>query len=185
MIIETPFKDCFIIKPAFFEDERGSFLLEYNKNQLKQLTGFEGEFVMGNQSISKYGVIRGLHLQKGEFAQAKLVRVIQGKILDVVVDVRINSKTFGKVFSTELSKENQKQILIPRGFLHGFSVLENDTIVTYRCDNYYNPLSEDGVIYNDKKLNIDWKLKNIEPIISNKDRKLKTFIEFKSNLDSI
>jgi dTDP-4-dehydrorhamnose 3,5-epimerase len=178
MIIETPFKDCFIIKPAFFEDERGSFLLEYNKNQLKQLIGFEGEFVMGNQSISKYGVIRGLHLQKGEFAQAKLVRVIQGKILDVVVDVRINSKTFGKVFSTELSKENQKQILIPRGFLHGFSVLENDTIVAYRCDNYYNPLSEDGVIYNDKKLNIDWKIPKDKIILSKKDMQLKQFDKF-------
>lgn len=178
MIIETPFKDCFIIKPAFFEDERGSFLLEYNKNQLKQLTGFEGEFVMGNQSISKYGVIRGLHLQKGQFAQAKLVRVIQGKILDVVVDVRINSKTFGKVFSTELSKENQKQILIPKGFLHGFSVLENDTIVTYRCDNYYNPLSEDGVIYSDKKLNIDWKIPKDKIILSKKDMQLKEFHKF-------
>lgn len=138
----------------------------------------EIDFVLENQTISQFGVIRGLHLQKGVFAQAKLVRVVKGKILDVVVDVRKGSKTFGQTFSIELSEENNKQLFIPRGFLHGFSVLENHTIVTYKCDNYYNKDAEIGVIYNDKTLNIDWQLKEKEIILSKKDAKLKTFKEF-------
>ena len=178
IVKESSLKGCFVIEPIFFNDKRGSFLLEYNQKEFQEKTGFKNDFVLGNQSTSQFGVVRGLHFQKGEFAQAKLVRVVKGKILDVVVDARKNSSTFGKVFSVELSEENKLQIFIPRGFLHGFSVLQDDTIVAYKCDNYYNFNSEDGVLYNDKYLNIDWKIPFNEMILSEKDTKLKTFKEF-------
>ncbi|MCL7752797.1 dTDP-4-dehydrorhamnose 3,5-epimerase [Polaribacter sp. Z022] len=175
IVKETKLKGCFVIEPTFFKDNRGCFLLEYNKKEFQEKTGFTGDFVLGNQSTSEYGVVRGLHLQKGEFSQAKLVRVVKGKILDVAVDARKNSNTYGKVFSVELSAENNKQLFVPRGFLHGFSVLEDDTIVSYKCDNYYNFESEDGVIYNDKDLNVDWKIPQEKIILSEKDTKLKSF----------
>ncbi|ARV15527.1 dTDP-4-dehydrorhamnose 3,5-epimerase [Polaribacter sp. SA4-12] len=174
-VTETYLKGCFVIEPQVFGDERGSFLLEYNKKEFQEKTGFKGGFVLGNQSTSQYGVVRGLHLQKGEYSQAKLVRVVKGKILDVAVDARKESETFGKVFSIELSGDNKKQLFIPRGFLHGFSVLEDDTIVSYKCDNYYQPDAEDGVMYNDVDLNIDWKIPNDKIILSEKDLKLKLF----------
>lgn len=177
-VTETNLKGCFVIEPQIFGDSRGSFLLEFNKEEFKEKTGFNNEFVLGNQSISQYGTIRGLHLQKGKFAQAKLVRVVKGKILDVVVDARKDSETYGKVFTLELSGINNKQVFVPKGFLHGFSVLEDHTIVSYKCDNYYNPDSEAGVIFNDKDLNIDWKLGSDEIILSEKDAKLKTFKDF-------
>jgi dTDP-4-dehydrorhamnose 3,5-epimerase len=177
-VTETYLKDCYVIEPQVFGDERGSFLLEYNKKEFEEKTGFTGDFVLGNQSTSQYGVVRGLHLQRGECSQAKLVRVIKGKILDVVVDARKGSETFGKFFSIELSAKNNKQLFVPRGFLHGFSVLENDTIVSYKCDNYYQPDAEDGVLYNDKDLNIDWKIPSKDVILSEKDIELKTFKEF-------
>jgi dTDP-4-dehydrorhamnose 3,5-epimerase len=174
-ITETFLKGCFVIEPQVFGDERGSFLLEYNKKEFQEKTGFTGDFVLGNQSTSQYGVVRGLHLQRGEFAQAKLVRVIKGKILDVVIDGRKDSETFGKVFSIELSGDNNKQLFVPRGFLHGFSVLEDDTTVAYKCDNYYQPEAEGGVMYNDEDLNIDWLLKDDEIVLSEKDEKLMSF----------
>tara|TARA_R110001592_G_scaffold81093_19_gene240995 strand:+ start:2296 stop:2853 length:558 start_codon:yes stop_codon:yes gene_type:complete len=174
IVKETPFKDCFIIEPKLINDNRGSFLLNYNKNEFNKAVGKDIDFVLENESISKYGVIRGLHLQTGENSQAKLVRVISGKILDVIVDVRPNSNTFGKSFSLELSATNNIQLFIPRGFLHGFSVLENNTIVNYKCDNYYNKESEEGVLYNDLELNINWGLKRDKIILSEKDKKLKT-----------
>ncbi|WP_299062405.1 dTDP-4-dehydrorhamnose 3,5-epimerase [uncultured Polaribacter sp.] len=177
-VIETYLKGCFVIEPQVFGDERGNFLLEFNKKEFQEKTGFKGDFVLGNQSTSQYGVIRGLHLQRGEFAQAKLVRVVKGRILDVTVDARKNSVTYGKAFSVELSGENNKQLLVPRGFLHGFSVLEDDTIVSYKCDNYYEPEAEDGVLYNDKDLNIDWKIHANKIILSEKDLKLKFFCNF-------
>lgn len=177
-VIETYLKGCFVIEPQVFGDERGNFLLEFNKKEFQEKTGFKGDFVLGNQSTSQYGVIRGLHLQRGEFAQAKLVRVVKGRILDVAVDARKNSVTYGKAFSVELSGENNKQLLVPRGFLHGFSVLEDDTIVSYKCDNYYKPEAEDGVLYNDKDLNIDWKIDANKIILSEKDLKLKFFCNF-------
>ena len=178
IVKETNLKGCFVVESTFFKDDRGCFLLEFNKKEFQEKTRCTIDFVLGNQSTSQYGVIRGLHLQKGEFVQAKLIRVVQGKILDVVVDVRKNSSTFGKHFSVELSGENNKQLFVPRGFLHGFSVLEDNTIVSYKCDNYYYVEAEDGVIYNDKDLNIDWKLEKEEIILSEKDTKLKTFKEF-------
>ena len=178
-ITETNLKDCFIIEPTFFRDKRGSFLLEYSKKDFQDKTGLDVDFVVGNQSISQYGVVRGLHLQKGEFSQAKLVRVIKGKILDVVVDARKDSETFGKVFSVELSGDNNKQLFIPRGFLHGFSVLEDDTIVSYKCDNYYYPEAEYGVMFNDLDLKIDWKIPSEKIVLSEKDEKLMKFKNLK------
>lgn len=178
IVTETPLKDCFIIEPTIFGDDRGFFFESFNKNTFETKTGLKVNFVQDNQSFSQRGVLRGLHIQKGEFAQAKLVRVIKGKVLDVVVDVRENSATFGQTFSCVLSGENNKQLFIPKGFLHGFSVLENNTIFAYKCDNYYNKASEDGVIYNDKDLNIDWGLEEKEVVLSDKDEKLKPFKEF-------
>jgi len=178
IVKESPLKGCFIIEPKVFGDERGSFFESFNQKIFEEKIGLKINFVQDNQSSSNRGVLRGLHLQKGEFAQTKLVRVIQGKVLDVVVDVRPNSKTFGQTFSCILSAENNKQLFIPKGFLHGFSVLEDNTIFAYKCDNYYNNEYEDGVLYNDLELNINWKLKNDEIILSKKDEKLKTFKEF-------
>lgn len=177
-ITETFLKDCFIIKPKVFKDSRGEFFEAFNQKLFQEKTGLDVNFVQDNQSISLKGVVRGLHIQKGEHAQAKLVRVIQGRVLDVVVDVREKSDTFGKAFSIELSSENQLQLFIPKGFLHGFSVLEDNTILTYKCDNYYNMESEDGVIYNDAILNIDWKIEEEKLIISEKDKKLREFHKF-------
>ena len=179
-VTETFLKGCFIIEPTVFGDKRGSFFEVFNKKIFKEKTGLDIDFIQDNQSISQRGVLRGLHLQKGEFAQAKLVRVIKGKVLDVAVDVRKDSPTYGKHFSIELSEENNKQLFVPRGFLHGFATLEDDTIFSYKCDNYYNPDAEDGVIYNDVSLNIDWKLDKDEIVLSKKDEKLKAFKEFVS-----
>jgi dTDP-4-dehydrorhamnose 3,5-epimerase len=177
-VIKTSLKDVFVIEPTIYDDGRGSFFECFNQEIFKEKAGISVHFVQDNQSISQRGVLRGLHLQKGEFSQAKLVRVIKGKVLDVVVDVRKQSKTFGKHFTIELSGNNNRQLYIPRGFLHGFSVLEEGTIFAYKCDNYYHKLSEDGVVYNDKSLDIDWMLNENEIILSEKDRKLKTFKEF-------
>jgi dTDP-4-dehydrorhamnose 3,5-epimerase len=173
IVKESPLKGCFIIEPKVFGDERGSFFESFNQKIFEEKIGLKINFVQDNQSSSNRGVLRGLHLQKGEFAQTKLVRVIQGKVLDVVVDVRPNSKTFGQTFSCILSAENNKQLFIPKGFLHGFSVLEDNTIFAYKCDAYYNKESEDGVVFNDPKLNIDWKLKEEEIVLSDKDKQLK------------
>ena len=174
-ITETFLKDCFIIEPKVFKDNRGEFFEAFNQKLFQEKTGLDVNFVQDNQSISSKGVVRGLHIQKGEHAQVKLVRVIHGRVLDVVVDVREKSDTFGKVFSIELSKENQLQLFIPKGFLHGFATLEEDTIFSYKCDNYYNKQSETGVIYNDDFLDINWNLKKEEIILSEKDKKLKSF----------
>ena len=174
---ETKLKGCFILEPAVFDDGRGSFFESFNQKVFEEKTGIKINFVQDNQSISQRGVLRGLHFQKGEFAQAKLVRVIKGKILDIVVDLRKDSETFGEHFSIELSEENNRQLFIPRDFAHGFSVLENDTIFVYKCDNFYNKESESGIIYNDETLNIDWKLSEDKILLSEKDNRLKTFKE--------
>ena len=168
-ITETYLKGCFILEPTIFDDGRGSFFESFNQQNFEQKTGLQINFVQDNQSISQRGVLRGLHLQKGIHAQTKLVRVIKGKVLDVAVDFRKDSSTYGKHFSIELSGENNKQLFVPRGFLHGFVTLENNTIFSYKCDNYYNKEAEDGVIYNDKDLNIDWKLDETEIVLSEKD----------------
>ncbi len=171
----TSLKDCYILTPNIFGDKRGSFFESFNKKVFYSATGLEVDFVQDNQSTSQKGVLRGLHFQKGEFAQAKLVRVIKGSVLDVVVDIRPKSSTFGKQFSMILSEQNHKQVFIPRGFAHGFLVLEDDTIFAYKCDNYYNKTSESGIIYNYKTLNIDWQFPIEDLIISEKDLKLPIF----------
>tara|TARA_R110002050_G_scaffold104139_1_gene213497 strand:+ start:622 stop:1161 length:540 start_codon:yes stop_codon:yes gene_type:complete len=171
-ITETYLRGCFIIEPTIFDDGRGSFFESFNLKKFEEKTGLKINFVQDNQSISQRGVLRGLHLQKGKFAQAKLVRVIKGRVLDVAVDFRKDSPTFGKHFSIELSGENNKQLFVPRGFLHGFSTLEDNTIFSYKCDNYYHKASESGIMYNDKTLNIDWKLNVDEILLSEKDKEL-------------
>ena len=179
IITETKLKGCYLIEPTVFKDDRGCFFESFNKSKFQEATNININFVQDNQSKSNKGVIRGLHFQKENYAQAKLVRVVKGVILDVVVDIRKNSNTFGEVFSCILSEENNKQIFVPRGFAHGFSVLEDNTIVNYKCDNYYKKEAEDGFIYNDDDLKIDWKLEAKDIKLSIKDKELQTFKEFK------
>lgn len=175
---KTPLNDCFIIEPKIFGDDRGYFFESFNKQVFEEKTGLQTNFIQDNEAFSNKGVLRGLHFQKGAFTQAKLVRVIKGKVLDVAVDIRPESTTFGKCFSVILSEENKKQIFVPRGFAHGYAVLEDQTIFAYKCDNFYNKASEGGIIYNDTDLNIDWMLKENEIILSDKDKKQATFKEF-------
>ncbi len=171
-IEETFIKDCFTIKPTIFTDDRGVFFESFNQNTFEKLTDLNISFVQDNQSFSTYGVLRGLHFQKGKFAQAKLVRVVRGEVLDVAVDLRKDSETYGKHFSVILNDTNNYQLFVPRGFAHGFIVLSKEVIFNYKCDNYYNKSSESGIRYNDPKLNIDWKLDKSEIILSDKDKEL-------------
>jgi dTDP-4-dehydrorhamnose 3,5-epimerase len=176
-INKTFIEDLLIIEPQLFKDERGFFYESYNKNNLNKVVNVV--FVQDNESKSFQGVIRGLHFQAPPFEQTKLVRCISGNILDVAVDLRTNSKTYGKSFSIELSSENNKQLFIPKGFAHGFQVLSEIAIVNYKVDEYYNPDSDSGLIWNDKDLSIDWNL-DLKPILSKKDLKLISFKELKS-----
>jgi len=174
-ISETRLKGSYIIQPQIFKDKRGYFMESYNMESLRKFTGLNIDFVQDNESQSSKGVLRGLHYQIEEFAQAKLVRVVRGRVLDVAVDLRANSKTFGDHITVELSAENKKQLFVPRGFAHGFVVLEDDTIFSYKCDNYYNKEAERGIFYNDLDLEIDWHLPNSDLIISDKDLLLPKF----------
>ncbi|MFV0247748.1 MAG: dTDP-4-dehydrorhamnose 3,5-epimerase [Tenacibaculum sp.] len=176
-LVKTPLKDCFILEPQVFVDSRGYFFENYNQKKIEKLSLSKLNFVQDNEAFSNRGIIRGLHFQKGKHAQAKLVRVIKGKVLDAVVDLRKNSPSYGSQFSVILSEENKKQLFIPKGFAHGYSVLENNTIFSYKCDNYYCKASEDGIIYNDKTLNINWMLTEQEMQLSDKDKALPEFIE--------
>ena len=178
-VIETELKGCFIIEPTIFKDERGYFFESFNKQKFNELTGKEIEFVQDNESYSTKGVLRGLHFQRGNDAQAKLMRVSHGAVLDVVVDIRNDSPTFGHHVAIELSGENKKQFFISRGFAHGFIVLSDTVTFLYKCDNLYNKESEGGIIYNDPTLNIDWKLSEEDFIISPKDIILPTLAEAK------
>ena len=180
--IETGIKDLLIIEPRIFKDSRGFFMESYNYNTFKEL-GIDNVFVQDNISKSSKGVLRGLHFQKDEYAQAKLVYVLRGAVLDITVDLRETSETFGKYVAVELNDKNKRMLLIPRGFAHGFLTLEDDTEFIYKCDNFYNPKSEVGIIWNDTDLNIDWNLdkyniKEEELIISKKDKKNITFKEY-------
>lgn len=172
---KTPLEDCYIIEPTVFEDERGYFYEKYNQKKFEELSGIEGHFVQDNISKSSYGVLRGIHLQKGEYAQAKLVSCLEGAVWDVAVDLRKDSKTFGKWFGIELNAENRLQLYVPRGFGHGFSVISETAIFAYKCDNYYHKNAESGIMYNDADLNIDWKLAEQDIIISEKDQILPFF----------
>src|SRR3954452_3554398 len=166
----TPLKDCYIIHDTFFEDSRGYFFESFNEKRFVDLTGINIHFVQDNQSSSTKGVLRGLHFQRNEFAQAKLVRVLHGSVLDVALDIRKDSPTFAKYFAIELSGTSRTQLFIPRGFAHGFVVLSDTATFFYKCDNYYNKQSEGGIIYNDPSLNIDWRLSEDELILSDKDK---------------
>ena len=181
--IETKIKNLLLIEPKVFEDSRGFFMESYNYNTFKEL-GIDNVFVQDNISKSSKGVLRGLHFQKDEYAQAKLVYVLRGAVLDITADLRKNSETFGKYEAVELNDKNKQMLFIPRGFAHGFLTLEDDTEFIYKCDNFYNPKSEVGIIWNDTDLNIDWNLdkyniKEKELIISEKDKKNITFKEYR------
>lgn len=176
-IKETPLMDCYIIEPSIFKDERGFFYEKFNEQKFEELTGMNGHFVQDNVSKSSFGVLRGLHLQKNEHAQAKLVSCIEGVVWDIAVDLREDSPSFGKWFGVELSKENHLQFYIPRGFAHGFVVLSETAIFTYKCDNFYHKDSEGGVIWNDQDLKIDWRISGKEIILSEKDKIQATFKE--------
>lgn len=173
-VIETRLKGCFIVEPSVFHDDRGYFTEAFNEKRFQEDVGHMARFVQDNQSFSKRGVIRALHYQTGEHAQSKLVRVLSGAVLDVAVDLRKDSPTFGEHIAIELSYENKRQLFIPRGFAHGFAVLSDTAEFFYKCDNYYNAASEGGIIYNDKSLGIDWKIPENEMVVSNKDIELPT-----------
>ncbi len=171
---ETKLEGCFLIKPRVFEDSRGYFFESFNQKDFENAVGRKITFVQDNQAKSDYGVVRGLHYQKGAFAQAKLVRVVTGSVLDIAVDMRVNSQTYLEHIAVELNNRNHHQLFIPRGFAHGYSVLEDNTLFTYKCDNYYNKESEGGVFYADRELNIDWKIPKRDMLISEKDLQLST-----------
>lgn len=166
---ETKLKGCFILEPNIIGDERGYFMESFNEKTFSKGIGQEVHFVQDNQSFSSKGVLRGLHYQTGEHAQAKLVRVLQGEVIDVAVDIRPNSTTFGQYESVLLSGENQKQFFVPRGFAHGFLVLSETATFFYKCDNFYNKESEGGIIFNDATINIDWNFPTEKMLISEKD----------------
>lgn len=173
----TPLKGCFILKPTIFKDNRGFFYETYNKTTFKKITGLSIDFVQDNQSNSTYGTLRGLHYQKGKMAQAKLVRVLQGKVLDIVVDIRKDSQTYGQHFSIVLDDTNKLQLFIQRGFAHGFITLSRNSVFSYKCDNFYDKTSDGGIIYNDATLSLNWHLPKEDFIISKKDKQLPTFNE--------
>ncbi len=164
----TPIQDLVIINPTVFEDERGYFMESFNQQSLQE-AGINIHFVQDNQSFSKRGTLRGLHYQNPPFAQTKLVRVLQGEIMDVAVDLRKNSPTYGQHFAIQLSAENNKQLMIPQGFAHGFSVLSETAVVMYKCDQFYNKASEGGIRFDDPALNIDWGIDLKTAIVSEKD----------------
>ena len=174
-VIETPFEGLLIIEPRVFNDDRGYFYESYNKNSFKAATGIDIDFVQDNQARSTKNVLRGLHFQNLPTAQTKLIRALEGSIWDVVVDIRKNSKTYGQWYGIELSAENKRQFLVPKGFAHGYSVLTDTAEVFYKCDEFYNKASEGGVNYSDSALNIDWKINLADAIVSEKDLVLPNF----------
>jgi dTDP-4-dehydrorhamnose 3,5-epimerase len=173
----TPLRDCFIIKDTIFKDDRGYFFESFNQQKFHQLTGLNVHFVQDNQSNSTKGVLRGMHYQQGAFAQAKLVRVLEGSVLDVAVDCRKNSPTYKQCFAIELTATNGLQLFVPRGFAHGFVVLSNTATFFYKCDNFYNKASEGGFLYSDADININWQLPTNLLVLSDKDAVLPRFAE--------
>ncbi|AYN66084.1 dTDP-4-dehydrorhamnose 3,5-epimerase [Euzebyella marina] len=171
-MIETGLAGCFLVELIDFEDERGCFFESFHKKKFVEATGLDIDFVQDNVSISKKGVLRGLHYQKGDDSQAKLVQVIKGKVLDVILDLRKESETYGEYRKYLLSSTNKRQIFIPKGFAHGFVTLSEEAIFCYKCDSFYNSQSESGVRFDDSQLNIDWEYSHDDLIISEKDRQL-------------
>ncbi len=177
-IIETPIVDCYLIRNKRFGDSRGYFFESFNHRAFSQATGWEGQFVQDNQSQSHYGVVRGLHFQEAPHAQAKLVRVLQGRVLDVALDLRPGSPSFGRHFSVELSDDNAEQLFVPRGCAHGFSVLTEAATFFYKCDNYYNKAAEGGIHPLDPALGIAWQLPMDKIVLSEKDRQAPDFASY-------
>ena len=175
-IIKTPIEGLLVLEPRVFKDARGYFVETYNEERYRA-AGINARFVQDNQSCSSYGVVRGLHFQKPPYSQAKLVCCTVGRVLDVAVDLRKDSKTYGQWFSVELSEDNKRQFFIPQGFAHGFSVLSNQAIFTYKCDNVYHPEAEGGILLSDPDLAIDWQIPDNLRIISDKDTKHPTLKE--------
>ena len=178
---KTEFDGLFLIKPVIFKDNRGYFFESFRLDEFRKNIS-DVSFVQDNESRSSYGVLRGLHYQKPPYAQAKLIKVIKGVILDVAVDIRRNSKTFGKYFSIELSEENHFQLFIPRGFAHGFAVLSQEAVLSYKSDNYYAPQSEGAIIWNDPELSINWKIPPEDIILSEKDKKHGSLKDYEKSL---
>ena len=168
--IRTDIEDVVIIEPTVHGDERGYFVETFRADKLEEFLGYKINFCQDNESKSSRGVLRGLHYQLAPAAQTKLVRVIQGRVLDVAVDIRKDSPTFGKHVAVELSAENKRQLLVPRGFAHGFVVLEDDTVFAYKVDNYYSPQNDRGILFSDEALNIDWQVPHDELNLSAKDK---------------
>ncbi|RFM26658.1 dTDP-4-dehydrorhamnose 3,5-epimerase [Deminuibacter soli] len=179
---QTALEGCFIIHDTVFPDSRGYFFESFNQQKFADLTGHTIPFVQDNQSHSSRGVLRGLHFQKGDAAQSKLVRVLKGKVLDVAVDLRPGSATFGKHVAVELSEDSHTQLFVPRGFAHGFAVLSAEATFFYKCDNFYNKPAEGGIIYNDASININWQLAQDEILLSDKDLLLPTLKEYSASM---
>lgn len=169
-IIQTEIQGVLIIEPDVYGDRRGYFFESFNRKRFEEMTGMTVDFVQDNESLSTYGVVRGLHFQKPPRAQAKLVRVVKGRVLDVAVDLRKDSPTYGHHVSVELSDENHRQLFIPKGFAHGFSVLSEEVVFQYKCDDYYAPETEGAVAWDDPDLAIDWQIPAEKIILSEKDR---------------
>lgn len=176
-ITETKLKGCFLLEPKIFKDQRGVFFELFRKDELEDKLGYEINFVQENESISKKGVLRGLHFQKGNAAQAKLVTVTKGEVIDVVVDLRKGSETYGEHLKIRLSDQNHHCLFMPRGMAHGFLALSDDTAFSYKCDNYYDPTKEGGIVYRDTDLKIDWELPIADLTLSEKDINLPKFKE--------
>jgi dTDP-4-dehydrorhamnose 3,5-epimerase len=181
-IEQTPLEDCFIVHEKVHGDARGYFIETFNQRDFKAASGLDVQFVQDNQSRSSKGVLRGLHMQRGAAAQAKLVRVLEGSVLDIAVDLRKGSPSFGQHFAIELTSENRKQFYVPAGFAHGFVVLSDSATFFYKVDKFYEPGNEVGIMYNDADLNIDWKLATHEIILSEKDKILGSFAEYAASL---
>ncbi|MBR6418321.1 MAG: dTDP-4-dehydrorhamnose 3,5-epimerase [Bacteroidales bacterium] len=176
-IIKTEISGVLIVEPTVYGDARGYFFESFNEREFREKSGFKVHFVQDNESLSSYGVVRGLHFQRPPHAQSKLVRVIRGEVLDVAVDIRPNSPTFGKHVAVRLSAENHRQFFIPKGFAHGFSVLSQDAVFQYKCDDFYAPETEGAIAWNDPQLAIDWQLPADSVILSEKDKNHPTLSE--------
>lgn len=181
-VISEPLKDCFLLEPTVFGDHRGYFFESYNDEKFEKLTDVRPNFVQDNQSKSSKGVLRGLHFQKGDAAQAKLVRVIAGSVWDVALDLRPSSPTYKQWYGVELTAENHRMLFVPRGFAHGFVTLEDDTIFAYKCDNHYSKPDERGIHYLDKELNIEWPIEGMDIKLSDKDLILPQLSEIEAEL---
>jgi dTDP-4-dehydrorhamnose 3,5-epimerase len=179
-LVETVLNDLLIIQPKVFNDSRGYFFESFNEQRLRSI-GIESDFVQDNESYSEYGTIRGIHFQLAPYSQAKLVRVVHGRILDVALDIRKNSPTYGKFFTIELDSETKRILFIPKGFAHGFSVLSANALVNYKCDALHNSQAERGINYNDPFLGIDWKVEPDKAKVSSKDKVLPFFNQIESN----